>query len=269
VGADHVFWNSVVVAPREPAGWEIAIAVNAAFKGLLGALGQSGHVCQRAIGVQHAIDASAGYQAVLDQISTAVAGDVATGDTVVIADKVVAIAQQRVGPAEILTEPDPKTVDEATRRDLAIRWSKVCGFPISPTQLLLADEYEGPDGSPLATLGCMDHNGAAFDLAHVIANDCGVNVDVVISDTDTGLDVRAPLIGTLTICATPLGATAGLRLYECMRCACAAEFVRGHDRGIPAVICRPARRCVRRPGLGEHRGYPGILDGFGEALTHA
>ncbi len=93
---------------------------------------------------------------------------------------------------------------------------------------------------------------------------------MVVSDTDTGLDVLAPLIGTLTIGATPLGATAGLTLYECMRCACAAEFVRGHDKGIAIVVCRPAARCAKRARLGEHRGYAGMLDRHREgALTYA
>ena len=253
----------------EPTGWEIAIAVNAAFKGLLGALGQSGHVCQSATGIERMIDTSAGYSAVVAQISAAVSGKVEPGDTVVVADKVMSLAQGRIGPAQILTEPDPKTVDAHTREALAERWTEMCGFPITATQLLLADEYQGPDGSLSATLGCADHNGTAFDLAQAIVSDCGVAVDVVISDTDTGLDVRAPLIGTLTICATPLGATAGLQLYECMRCACAAEFVRGHSRNIPIVICRPARRCSKRAGLGEYRGYRGMLDGSRESLTHA
>ena len=98
----------------------------------------------------------------------------------------------------------------------------------------------------------------------------GSTVDVVVSDTDTGLDVRAPLIHTVTIGATPLGATAGLTLYECMRCACAAEFDRGHDRGIPLVLCRPARRCAQRERMGEHRGYDGVLDARREGgLTYA
>ncbi len=72
----------------------------------------------------------------------------------------------------------------------------------------------------------------------------------------------------MTIGATPLGATGGLTLYESMRCACAAEFERGHDRGIPVVIRRPAQRCVRREGMGAHRGYAGVLDAERENLTY-
>jgi len=258
-----------VPAP-EPTGWEIAIAVNAAVKGLLGAMGQSGHVCRRAIAVERYLDTGGGYDALCQQIADAITGIVLGGDTIVVADKVLALAQARIGPAEILTDPDPKTVNEATREALAARWSQACGLPISATHLLLADEYQGPDGVAAATLGCADHNAAARDIAQAIARRTGVVVDVVVSDTDTGLDVLAPLIGTLTIGATPLGATAGLTLYECMRCACAAEFVRGHDKGIAIVVCRPAARCAKRARLGEHRGYAGMLDRHREgALTYA
>lgn len=244
----------------EPTGWDIAVAVNAALKGLLGSMGQSGHVCREAIGVTVHLDTQTGYTDLLAQITDAVRGRVLDGDTVVVAEKLVAAAQGRLGPAEILTSPDPKTVDAATRDALAEKWSRHCGIPVTPLHLLLADEFTHPEHGPMATLGCEDHNGAAHDLAAAIHAGAGVTTDVIISDTDTGIDVRTPLIGTLTLGATPVGATAGLNLYECMRCACAAEFVRGHDRGIPVVICRPARRCADRPRMGEHRGYGGAID---------
>ena len=61
--------------------------------------------------------------------------------------------------------------------------------------------------------------------------------DVVVSDTDTGTEVRETLIGCITVGATPLGATAGLVLYECMRVAAATELCRGFawypDRRVP------------------------------------
>jgi hypothetical protein len=255
--------------PAEPTGWEIAVAVNAALKGLLGAMGQSGHVCREAIAVEVRLDTERGYADLLGQVVGAVRKRVRAGDTVVVAEKLVAAAQGRLGPADVLTSPDPKTVDAATRAALADKWSRHCGFPVTPLHLLLADEFTHPARGAVATLGCEDHNGAAHDLATAIRADAGTVVDVVISDTDTGIDVRAPLIGTLTLGATPVGATAGLTLYECMRCACAAEFVRGHDRGIPIVICRPARRCADRPRSGDHRGYAGALDrGREGALTY-
>jgi hypothetical protein len=89
---------------------------------------------------------------------------------------------------------------------------------------------------------------------------------VVVSDTDTGLDVREELIRAITIGATPLGATGGLVIYECMRVANAAEFTRGSSRGIPIVICKPHPRCAERGGAGDHRGYPGRLDARRERL---
>jgi len=253
----------------EPGGWEIAVAVNAAIKGMLGAMGQSGHVCRRATGVEVRLDTDRGYDDLLDQVTAAVRDRVRGGDTVVVAEKLLAAAQGRLGPAEVLTSPDPKAVDARTRQALAEKWSARTGMPVSPLHLLLADEFTHPTRGPMATLGCLDHNGAAHDLARSIHEASGVVVDVVVSDTDTGIDVRAPLIGTLTLGATPLGATAGLNLYECMRCACAAEFVRGHDRGIPIVICTPSQRCADRPGAGAPRGYPGALDREREGgLTH-
>lgn len=255
--------------PKEPTGWDIAVAVNAALKGMLGAMGQSGHVCREAIAVTVRLDTERGYTDLLQQITDAVRGRVQPGDTVVVAEKLVAAAQGRLGPAEILTSPDPKTVDAATREALAEKWSRHCGFPVTPLHLLLADEFTHPEHGAMATLGCADHNGAAYDLAAAIRAGTDVPADVVISDTDTGIDVRTPLIGTLTLGATPVGATGGLNLYECMRCACAAEFVRGHDRGIPIVLCRPARRCADRPRTGAHRGYSGALDRDREgALTY-
>jgi hypothetical protein len=119
-------------------------------------------------------------------------------------------------------------------------------------------------------VGAADHNAACARLAAAITESGGKRVDVVVSDTDTGLDTRRPLIGTLTIAATPLGATAGLNLYEAMRCAVAAEFVRGHNRGIPVVLCIPAERRRGRPGVGLPRSYPGALDARREpGLTYA
>jgi hypothetical protein len=257
-------------AQREPTGWEIAIAVNAVVKGLLGSMGQSGHVCQRTIPVACWYDTSSGYASLCDQIARSVEGHVQSGDIVVVADKIVGLAQGRIGPAEILTSPDPKTVDAPTRAALAARWQRVCGFPITPLHLLLADEFADPRHGPAAALGCLDHNAAAAEIAGRVRTTTSVVVDVVISDTDTGLDVRSPLINTVTFGATPLGATAGLTLYEAMRCACAAEFERGHDKGFAVVICRPARRCADRPRTGEHRGYGGALDAHHEdGLTYA
>jgi len=62
-----------------------------------------------------------------------------------------------------------------------------------------------------------------------------------------GHRTRCPraLIGCVTIAATPLGATAGLNLYGAMRCATAAEFVRGHTRRVRLwSVSRPSDYAV-------------------------
>lgn len=246
--------------------WEIAIAMNAAIKGLLGSMGESGHICASVDPVSGEIDTAAGWESTLAQIADLVSGQVRAGDVVVVADKVIAAGLLRVGPREVLSDPDPKTVGGDRLPELARRWSAELGFEVTAQHLLLADEF-GADGS---TLGTDDPNLRALQIAEAVRERSGVSVDVVISDTDTGLDTRTPIIGTLTIGATPIGATAGVNLYEAMRCAVAAEFARGHFRRIPTVLCRPAQRRAGRERVGAERAYTGFLDaGREEGLAHA
>lgn len=252
----------------EPPGWywELAVATNAALKGLLGAQCQSGHICARAVPVPIRLDLEKGWVQTKNAIAEALRGQVQRGDVLVVADKVIAAALGRIAPAEILSNPDPKTVGRDALPQLAARWERALGVPVKPVHLLLADEY----GEDRATLGCDAPNRRAGELATAVREETGVAVDVVISDTDTGIDTRTPLIGTLTLGATPLGATRALNLYECMRCAVAAEFVRGHDRGIPVVRCVPAERRRQREDLGERRDYDGVLDASREpGIAHA
>lgn len=242
------------------------MATNAAFKGLLGSMGESGHICASTIPIQVKLDLSKGWEQIRGELAKAVAGELQDGDVLVVAEKVVAASQGRVGPREVLLMPDPKTVSPDELPSLAERWQDKLGMPIQPIHLLLADEYENNQ----ATLGVLDHNQACFELAAAIKQENNKIVDVVISDTDTGLDIRMPLIGCVTICATPIGATAGLVLYEAMRCAVAAEFIRGHGKFIPAVICRPADRRKARHKMGLCRDYGGSLHISREkSLAHA
>ncbi|MCC7142205.1 MAG: hypothetical protein IT349_08910 [Candidatus Eisenbacteria bacterium] len=246
--------------------WEMAIAVNAAFKGLLGSQGQSGHICASTEPISIQLQLQKGWDSVVAQVAEAVAGRVRDGDVVVLAEKVVAASQGRLAPRSIILEPDPKTVAEERLAELAREWEARLGFPVTPLHLLLADEFDDDQ----ATVGALDHNCACANLATAITQSSGKRVDVIISDTDTGIDTRRPLIATLTIAATPLGATAGLNLYEAMRCAVAAEFVRGHNRGIPVVLCVPAERRRGRASIGLPRPYPGALDASREpGLTYA
>lgn len=246
--------------------WQLALAVNAAFKGLLGASGQSGHICSRVIPVPISLDLGKGWESVCEQIANSLPAGTSSGDVVVIADKIVAVSLGRLAPDAIITNPDPKTIPANRLPKLARRWTNELGFVIEPHHLLLADEY----GDQQASLGADFHNKRSADLAMTIRTRRGLKVDVIISDTDTGLDVRQPLIGIVTIGASPLGATAGVNLYEAMRCAVAAEFTRGHTLGIPIVVCVPAERRRERQDIGKPRAYPGLLDASREGtIAHA
>lgn len=246
--------------------WELAIAMNAAVKGLLGSMGESGHICASVDAVGGEIDTAAGWETSLAQIAGLVGGRVRAGDVVVVADKVIAAGLGRVGPRAVLEDPDPKTVSGDLLPDLAQRWTKELGFDVTAQHLLLADEF----GTDHSTLGTDDPNLRALQIADAVRERSGARIDVVISDTDTGLDTRTPIIGTVTIGATPIGATAGVNLYEAMRCAVAAEFARGHFRRIPTVLCRPAERRAGRPRTGGMRAYPGFLDARREeGIAHA
>jgi hypothetical protein len=246
--------------------WELAVAVNAAFKGLLGSMGESGHICARTDAAQGEVPVEQGWPTAVERMVELAAPHLEDGDVLVVADKVVAAALGRIGPGAVLAEPDPKTVPAAELGTVAEHWTSRLGFPVSVQHLLLADEYP----AQRCTLGTDDPNLRCAELASAVRERLGREVDCVISDTDTGLDTRTPLIGTLTIGATPIGASAGLNLYEAMRCAVAAEFARGHRRRIAVVVCHPADRRRKRPGIGQQRSYTGFLDADREpGLAHA
>src|SRR5438067_1364218 len=118
--------------------WQLALAVNAAFKGLLGASGQSGHICSRVIPVAVSLDLAAGWESVRAQIAMSLPAETASGDVVVVADKVVAVALGRLAPRAIINNPDPKTVSADRLPELARHWSDELGFIIEPHHLLLA-----------------------------------------------------------------------------------------------------------------------------------
>lgn len=250
-----------VAASRSDEFWEIAVAVNAAFKGLLGYFGQSGHVCERTIPVPGHLDTSRGLDVFLDTCADRLiaSGLLDHGDVVVLAEKPLAVAQGRVARRDVLGGADPKRLHELDRSALAAHVSQLVGMTVSANDLIRVDWVEGDDEA-LVVLGAQGHNEMCAELAARLRRAGAPDVDVVVSDTDTGLDVRSPLIGTLTVGATPLGATSGLNLYEAMRCAVAAEFERGAARTVPLVICRPAARCSDRLQCGEPRPYGGLLD---------
>lgn len=237
---------------------ELAQAVNTAFKGLVAADGQGGHIAKSVIPIRQRLEPERGVDDLIGQIVAAIASaDLRDGDVVVVSESLFAIAQGRLFPLELLYEVDPKTTDERGRAE-ALRRIRAHVPDTEPEDLLCADALPDLD-PPRATAGMRDPNAAAHRLAERLLQDLGRRCDVVISDTDTGLEVRETLIGCVTIGSTPLGATAGLVLYECMRVSCAAEFCRGSSRGIPVVVCRPHERRATRAGIGEARSYPGRL----------
>lgn len=258
--------DSVFKALVGEAAFAVAQATNAALKGLMGHLGQGGQVACATIPVPGHLSMEGGEDQLATDIACAMApGRLLSGDIVVVSEKVVAIAQRRLFPLHILEGQDPRTIDRSDGADLLARVREFVP-DTSWKQLLCADSLPDWPAGPVATAGVHDANLVAYKIARAIGETHHVACDAVVSDTDTGLDVREHLINCITIGATPLGATAGLTIYDCMRVANAAEFCRGSDRGIPIVICRPHRRRSRREGLGEYRGYHGWLDAGHEGL---
>src|SRR5437588_12945930 len=76
--------------------WRLALATNAAFKGLLAASGQSGHICCRTVPVSACLDLMSGWESLKNQIVSALPEETSSGDVVVVADKVVAFALGRL-----------------------------------------------------------------------------------------------------------------------------------------------------------------------------
>ena len=245
---------------------EIAQAANAMVKGFMGYVGQSGQVAKRVFPVERVLHPERGFAELLDEIVAALSpSELQEGDIVVISEKVISIAQGRLFPLDLLYSNDSKTVGMVERGELL---EKVREFvpDVDATDLLMADSLLDWPSGPMATAGVADPNGTCFYIATRLQVDLGKRLDIVISDTDTGLDVRQTIIGCVTIGATPIGSTAGLAIYECMRVANAAEFSRGSTRGVPIVICRPHPRRGDREGMGEYRGYQGRLDAQRERL---
>src|SRR5688500_10591891 len=95
--------------------WQLALAVNAAFKGLLGSTGESGHICARTLFTSKELDLTTGWNSLMDQLISALPSDTFNGDIIVIPDKIVAVSLNRIGPRSIISDPDPKTVNAARR----------------------------------------------------------------------------------------------------------------------------------------------------------
>ena len=129
--------------------WELALATNAAFKGLLGSLGQSGHICASTEAIQVSLNLETGWRNIQQIIAAEIAEKIQDGDVITVAEKVVAASQKRIGPREVLNNPDPKTITLEQLENLAAVWQDKLGFIVKPIHLLLADEYS----SNQSTLG--------------------------------------------------------------------------------------------------------------------
>lgn len=245
--------------------WDLAIATNAVFKGLLGSMGQSGQIASRTVKLKTELNVKNGIERLLDDISNSFQSldendGLQDGDVVVVAEKPYAVAQNRLLPIKYIYDRDPKKMIESDRKEYLKEVSLLLNSPMEEEDLILADAYtDDPGLGMMCTMGAYNHNLLAHLTAEKIREKTGKSVDVVISDTDTGIDVRKMIIGCITLGATPIGATKGLSLYECMRAACAAEFGRGSKYRIPIIICKPAERCRNRIDMGEYRGYDGKL----------
>lgn len=240
--------------------WNLAISTHSLSKGLMANMNGGGHITDRIIPIKKKLDPEKGLASLIKQICDSLNSVyLEGGEVIVVAEKLLAVSQKRLVPYTILVDPDPKKIDEKLRLELAKKYSKKYKMVITDKDLILADTYFDKKGNKFATIGARDHNRLAKKIADAIKNQYGCVVDVVISDTDTGIDIRYPILGFITIGCSPLGSTAGLTLYECMRVASAAELMRGTNKGIPIVVCKPRERNKSRPNIGSYRGYKGLL----------
>jgi F420-0:gamma-glutamyl ligase len=234
---------------------------HAAFRAWQSQAGEGGHVANQVVGIPAEIAEHCGIEGLVDALNGADLGD---GDILVIADKCVSFAHGRVFPRSHLDGQDPKFLDPHSRRDYARRLSHSLGHPVSERQLLCIDFV----GSDRASISIGDHNRVCAAVASAIAERFGPTLDIVISDSDTGVDYGMPLIGAATVGASSLGATAGLSPYEAMRVSAAAEILRGHGKRVPFVLCKTNPRNARRPHAGSARHYPDTFDLSREPLLH-
>ena len=237
------------------------MASHAAFRGWQSQLGEGGHVANEVVGIPGDIAESCGLDGLLDALAQADFGD---GDILVIADKCVSFAFGRIFPRHFLGGQDPKFLRPEQRRDYARELSQRLGYLLSERQLLCIDFV----GSDRASVSINNHNEVCAAVAAAVQQRFGKCVDVVISDSDTGVDYGYPLIGGATVGASPLGATAGLSPYEAMRVSVAAEIQRGHGKRIPVVVCRTNARNARRAKAGSARPYADTFDMSREPLIH-
>ena len=165
---------------------EMFQAVNAAFKGLMGYFGEGGQIAKEVVPVECTLHPERGLDDLTQELVAAVVEhDPKSGDVVVVSEKLIAIAQDRLFPLELLYANDPKTTDRDGRADLLKEVARYVS-DVTDADLLLADVLaDWPDG-PMATCGIRDANMVALSISQALAEQTGFLCDVVISDTDTG-----------------------------------------------------------------------------------
>lgn len=237
------------------------MASHAAFRGWQSQTGEGGHVANQVLAIEADVADSCGIESLIAALGEC---DFSNGDILVIADKSVSFAYGRVFPRHFLAGLDPKFLAMEQRREFAAKLQGLLGFSVSERHLLSIDFV----GSDRASISVDAHNNVCAIIADTIRRQQGKTIDVVISDSDTGVDFGFPLVGAATVGASPLGATAGLSPYEAMRVCAAAEILRGHAKGIPFVLCKTNPRNARRAHAGEARSYGGTFDLTREAFIH-
>lgn len=228
------------------------MSAHASFRAIQALDSQGGQVAASSINVMRNINENSGIDSIVDSLQGQMLED---GDIIVVADKAVAIAQGRVISKKILSELDPKFQNKSEREKLAKNIYEYSGHTMTSRQTMLIDYLNEEEIS----LGATNHNVLCKEISLLIYEKFGVKVDTVISDSDTGVDIGEPIIGIPTVGASPLGATAGLSFYETLRVTAVGELARGHNKGVPIVICKPSFRNKFRSNIGEGRNYQGSL----------
>jgi len=230
----------------------LADIINYSLKGLTGALG-------RGQGITKYMQPVSFHVREGDTIQDFVSSLVATrllekGDVIVIPSKVTAIMENRLVYGLTIENYASCVKDiEYARKYLKMADKK----PLTHRDLIGLDKID-----PKRKLGSRypeDPNLSAHKIAKNTKKQSGFEIDVVISDSDSGGKRGIELIGCPTIIATPIGATGGLRFFYCMRLALAAEMTWNNEKDIPVLLVKPYQEYRLRERMGELR-YSGFLN---------
>lgn len=151
--------------------------------------------------------------------------------TIITASKFLAYVEGRVVHAGDGFSPERNP--GAAERGLIQRELSLMAADVSEVDVVMLDHGFEPDEW---VLGPLDPNGSAHRLRQAVFEACGVDCQVVISDSGSGPSKGQLLIGCSTFVATPIGATSGVSLPHAQRFATAAEIVFNSVRLSPFVV---------------------------------